>query len=161
MQETTTSPTKAATSWTLFRRCSNGGIASRLARSHRRLADTAHVLRAISTGTRVPADLVPDRSPRSADVDNSDLVRMVVGGVALVLLGTRRYALRRPPVLGPSSRLLTTGVTIFTGYPSLNGALRSLSAGKGAGTDTQVTTATAASLVLRGNVVWRSRCCGC
>lgn len=115
--------------------------------------DTAHVLRAISTGTRVPADLVPDRSPRSADVDNSDLVRMVVGGLALVLLGTRRYALRRPPVLGPSSRLLTTGVTVFTGYPFLKGALRSLSGGRGAGTDALVTTATVASLVLRENVV--------
>ncbi len=65
----------------------------------------------------------------------------------------RRYALRRPPVLGPTSRAVATGVTIFTGYPFLRGALRSLVRGRGAGTDALVSAATVASLVLRENVV--------
>ncbi|WP_328305770.1 heavy metal translocating P-type ATPase [Actinomycetospora sp. NBC_00405] len=93
------------------------------------------------------------RAPRSADVRNRDLVRIVAGGVALLLLGGRRWVLRRPPVLGPTSRTLATGVTIFTGYPFLRGALRSLVGGRGAGTDALVSTATIASLVLRENVV--------
>ncbi|MDT7660286.1 MAG: manganese-transporting P-type ATPase, partial [Pseudonocardiales bacterium] len=48
---------------------------------------------------------------------------------------------------------VATGVTIFTGYPFLRGALRSLSGGRGAGTDALVSAATVASLVLRENVV--------
>ena len=59
---------------------------------------------------------------------------------------------RRPPLLGPSGRLVATGVTIFTGYPFLRGALRSLRSGK-AGTDALVSAATVASLILRENVV--------
>ena len=45
-----------------------------------------------------------------------------------------------------------TGVTIFTGYPFLRGALRSLRSGR-AGTDALVSAATVASLILRENVV--------
>jgi cation-transporting P-type ATPase C len=56
-------------------------------------------------------------------------------------------------MLGPASRTVATGVTIFTGYPFLRGALRSLSGGRGAGTDALVSAATVASLVLRENVV--------
>jgi cation-transporting P-type ATPase C len=115
--------------------------------------DLAHVLRAASTAQTGPDRDPRGRAPRSADVDNADLVRMVVGGAALVLLGSRRYVLRRPPVLGPSSRLFATGVTVFTGYPFLRGALRSLGGGRGAGTDALVSAATVASLVLRENVV--------
>ncbi|WP_373369340.1 hypothetical protein, partial [Mycobacterium intracellulare] len=51
-----------------------------------------------------------------------------------------------------SGRLFATGVTVFTGYPFLRGALRSLRSGK-AGTDALVSAATVASLVLRENVV--------
>src|ERR671923_714605 len=65
----------------------------------------------------------------------------------------RSYGLRRPPVLGPTSRTLATGVTIFTGYPFMRGALRSLTGGKGGGTDALVSAATVASLVRRENVV--------
>jgi cation-transporting P-type ATPase C len=86
-------------------------------------------------------------------VHSSDLVRLVVGGAALAALGFRRYGLRRPPILGATSRTVATGVTIFTGYPFLRGALRSLAGGRGAGTDALVSAATVASLVLRENVV--------
>ncbi|GAB4944315.1 hypothetical protein MAHJHV47_46360 [Mycobacterium avium subsp. hominissuis] len=58
------------------------------------------------------------------------MLRMVIGGAALALLGVRRYVFARPP-LGPSSgRLFATGVTVFTGYPFLRGALRSLRSGR-------------------------------
>ena len=77
---------------------------------------------------------------------------MVIGGAALALLGVRRYAFNRPPLLGPSGQLVATGATVFMGYPFLRGALRSLRSGR-AGTDALVTAATVASLVLRENVV--------
>ena len=97
--------------------------------------------------------MVPVRTPRSADIANADVLRMTVGGFALALLGIRRYVFARPPLLGPSSRLAATGVTIFTGYPFLRGALRTLRGGRSAGTDLLVSAATIASLVLRENVV--------
>ncbi|HET6708123.1 cation-translocating P-type ATPase [Amycolatopsis sp.] len=93
------------------------------------------------------------RSPRSADVRTGDMLRMLAGGLALALLGIRRYGLRRPPMLGPAGRTAATAVTIFTGYPFLRGALRSLAGRRGAGTDALVSAATIASLVLRENVV--------
>ncbi|WP_111765451.1 heavy metal translocating P-type ATPase [Nakamurella deserti] len=102
--------------------------------------------------THVPARPV-DRLPRSADVGNRDLLRMVVGGAALVLLGLRRYGLRRPAVLGPRSRTVATGVTLFTGYPFFRGALATLRGRRTAGTDALVSAATVASLLLRENVV--------
>ncbi|MCH9728441.1 MAG: copper-transporting ATPase, partial [Actinomycetia bacterium] len=86
--------------------------------------DRAAVIQAIEAAAGVPRDLVPARLPRSADIANVDLLRMGVGGLALVLLGMRRYVLARPPLLGPTSRLVVSGATIFTGYPFLRGALR-------------------------------------
>ena len=80
-------------------------------------------------------------------------LRMVIGGVALTLLGLRRYAFARPPMLGPTGRLFATGATIVTGYPFLRGALRTLRGGRASGTDALVSAATIASLVLRENVV--------
>ncbi|WP_370288503.1 heavy metal translocating P-type ATPase [Nocardioides sp.] len=100
----------------------------------------------------VPA-LPAERLPRSDEVSNGDIVRIALGGAALLLLGGRRYVLRRPPVLGPTSRTLATGVTIATGYPFLRGALRGLAGGRGLGTDALVSAATVASLALRENVV--------
>ncbi|MBB4683280.1 heavy metal translocating P-type ATPase [Amycolatopsis jiangsuensis] len=118
----------------------------------RKRCDRDELIAAIRTAVARPA--VPaTRSPRSADVRNADLVRMVVGGLALVALGVRRYGLRRAPMLGTAGRTAATGVTIFTGYPFLRGALRSLGGGRGAGTDALVSAATVASLVLRENVV--------
>lgn len=78
---------------------------------------------------------------------------MALGGAALALLGVRRYGFRRPPLLGPTSRLLASGVTLVTGYPFLRGALAALRGGRSAGTDLLVSAATVASLILRENVV--------
>src|SRR5947209_15911542 len=117
-----------------------------------RRCDRAAVLAAISGAAHVAAELIPARAPHSSEIRNSDVLRMVVGGAALALLGVRRYVFARPPLLGPSGRLLATGVTVFTGYPFLRGAVRSLRSGR-AGTDALVSAATVASLVLRENVV--------
>lgn len=111
------------------------------------------VLTAIIEALHRDRGSVPVRAPRSADIRNGDVVRIVLGGTALALLGIRRYGLRRPPLLGPTGRTFATGATIVTGYPFLRGALRSASGGKSAGTDLLVSAATVASLVLRENVV--------
>jgi len=115
--------------------------------------DTDTVLRVLGEACDKPAASVPARIPNSADVANSDVLRMTLGGVALALLGIRRYALRRPPMLGPASRTLASAVTILTGYPFLRGALVSLRGGRSPGTDLLVSAATVASLILRENVV--------
>ncbi|WP_300019335.1 cation-translocating P-type ATPase [Pseudonocardia sp.] len=115
--------------------------------------DRAELIEAVEKGLGADPGATAARTPRSADVHHGDLVRLVAGGLALAALGVRRYGLRRPPVLGPTSRTVATGVTIFTGYPFLRGALRSLAGGRGAGTDALVSAATVASLLLRENVV--------
>lgn len=107
---------------------------------------------AIGEARAVAAELIPSRTPRSADVRNTEVLRIVIGGLALFLLGVRRYGLRRPPLLGANGQMVATGATIFMGYPFFRGALRSLRDGR-AGTDTLVTAATVASMVLRENVV--------
>ena len=117
-----------------------------------RRCDRSSVLAAISGAAHLAAELIPVRAPHSSEIRNADVVRMVIGGAALALLGVRRYVFARPPLLGPSGRLFATGVTVFTGYPFLRGTLRSLRSGR-AGTDALVSTATVASLILRENVV--------
>ncbi len=114
--------------------------------------DRAEVLAAITSAEHVAAELIPARTPRSSDIRNTEVLRMVIGGAALALLGIRRYGFNRPPLLGPTGQLVATGATVFMGYPFLRGALRSLRSGR-AGTDALVTAATVASLVLRENVV--------
>src|SRR6201992_2042498 len=114
--------------------------------------DRDQVLSTITSAEHVAAELIPARTPRSSDIRNTEVLRMVIGGAALALLGIRRYGFNRPPLLGPSGRLVAPGATIFMGYPFLRGALRSLRSGR-AGTDALVTAATVASLVLRENVV--------
>src|SRR6185437_33666 len=117
-----------------------------------RRCDRSAVLAAIGEALHVAAELIPVRAPHSSEIRNTDVLRMVIGGAALALLGVRRYVFARPPLLGPSGRLVATGVTIFTGYPFLRGAVRSLRSGR-AGTDALVSAATVASLILRENVV--------
>jgi manganese/zinc-transporting P-type ATPase C len=117
-----------------------------------RRADRAALLAAIAGAAHVAAELIPARAPHSSEIRNTDVLRMVIGGAALALLGVRRYVFARPPLLGPGGRLFATGVTVFTGYPFLRGALGSLRSGR-AGTDALVSAATVASLVLRENVV--------
>src|SRR5246127_5290630 len=117
-----------------------------------RRCDRSAVLAAISGAEHVAAELIPARAPHSSEIRNTDVLRMVIGGAALALLGVRRYVFARPPLLGPSGRVVATGVTVFTGYPFLRGALRSLRSGK-AGPDALVSAATVASLILRENVV--------
>ncbi|MGH3535708.1 MAG: copper-transporting ATPase, partial [Pseudonocardiaceae bacterium] len=114
--------------------------------------DRTELCEAIGKGLRADPEATAARSPRSVDVAGGDLLRLLVGGAALAALGTRRYVLRRPPILGPTSRLAATAVTIFTGYPFLRGAARSAAGGR-PGTDALVSAATIASLVLRENVV--------
>jgi manganese/zinc-transporting P-type ATPase C len=114
--------------------------------------ERAEVLAAIMSAEHVAPELIPDRTPRSSDIRNTEVLRMVIGGAALTLLGVRRYGFNRPPLLGPSGQLVATGATVFMGYPFLRGALRGLRSGR-AGTDALVTAATVASLVLRENVV--------
>ena len=115
--------------------------------------DRAAVTAAIVVAADVARHLVPVRAPRSADIHNADIVRMAIGAVALALLGIRRYVFARAPLLGPTSRMFATGVTIVTGYPFLRGALRTLTGNRAPGTDALVSVATVASLVLRENVV--------
>ncbi|WP_409330217.1 heavy metal translocating P-type ATPase [Trujillonella humicola] len=116
-------------------------------------ADRDAVLAAVAKGVAAPADAVATREPRSADVANGDLVRIVVGGAALVLLGVRRYGFGRPPLLTGRGRAAATALTIFTGYPFVKGAAGALAGKRSAGTDALVTAATVASLLLRENVV--------
>ncbi|TVS86837.1 manganese-exporting P-type ATPase CtpC [Mycobacterium helveticum] len=117
-----------------------------------RRAERPALLAAIGEAAHVAAALIPARAPHSAEIRNADVLRMVIGGAALALLGLRRYVFARPPLLGPSGQLAAGGVAIFTGYPFLRGALRALRSGK-AGTDTLVSVATVASLLLGENVV--------
>ncbi|AZI58973.1 cation-translocating P-type ATPase [Nakamurella antarctica] len=116
-------------------------------------SDRERFVSAILAGGTVAPSSLATRAPYSAEVRNRDLVRMMVGGTALAVLGLRRYAFRRPPVLGPTSRLVASGVTLFTGYPFLKGAVATLRGKRTAGTDALVSAATLASLLLRENVV--------
>ncbi|EUA19421.1 putative metal cation-transporting P-type ATPase C ctpC [Mycobacterium xenopi 3993] len=77
--------------------------------------DRSAVLAAIKEAAHTAAELIPARAPHSSEIRNADVLRMVIGGAALALLGVRRYVFARPPLLGPTGRLAATGVTIFTG----------------------------------------------
>jgi cation-transporting P-type ATPase C len=117
------------------------------------LTKQADITDAIVSGLKADRTVAPTRQPWSAEVQVKDLVRIAVGGIALAVLGVRRYGFGRPPMLGATGRAVATGVTAFTGYPFMRGALKSLSGQRSTGTNALVTTATIASLVLRENVV--------
>jgi cation-transporting P-type ATPase C len=116
-------------------------------------ADREQILRAVGAAAEARPDAPVTRAPRSADVANRELLRIAVGGAALLVLGIRRYGLGRPPALSPRSRWAVSAVTIFTGYPFAKGAVGTLAGRRTAGTDALVTAATVASLLLRENVV--------
>ncbi|WP_269175975.1 heavy metal translocating P-type ATPase [Modestobacter sp. VKM Ac-2986] len=116
-------------------------------------ADRADVLAVVAGAGDLSADAVVARRPRSADVANTELLRIGIGGAALALLGIRRYGFGRPPVLSGRSRLVASALTLFTGYPFVKGAFGALAGKRTAGTDALVTAATFASLLLRENVV--------
>lgn len=115
--------------------------------------DRTALFGAITASAEHPADGSADRRPRSAEVANTEILRIALGGAALALLGVRRYVLGRSPVLGTGARLGATVVTIATGYPFARRAVGGLAGRRSPGTDALVTTATVASLVLRENVV--------
>lgn len=115
--------------------------------------DIETLVRTVGTVVEAADRSAAPAAPRSAEVANADVVRMTIGGLALLALAARRYLLRRPPLLGPTSRVLASAVTLVTGYPFLRGALASLRGRRSAGTDLLVSAATIASLVLRENIV--------
>src|ERR1700747_305286 len=57
-----------------------------------RRCDRSSVLAAINGAAPVAAELIPVRVPHSSEIRNADVLRMVIGGAALALLGARRYA---------------------------------------------------------------------
>ncbi len=59
--------------------------------------DTAAVLRAIGEAEHVPAELVPARAPRSADIPKTGVVRRIASGIGLALFGLRHHAEDRLP----------------------------------------------------------------
>src|ERR1700757_4460359 len=82
-----------------------------------RRCDRSAVLAAISGAAHVAAELIPARAPHSSEIRNADVLRMVIGGAALALLGVRRYVFARPPLLGPSGRLVAPRVPPFPRHP--------------------------------------------
>jgi manganese/zinc-transporting P-type ATPase C len=119
---------------------------------HDPAVDEPSLAAAIRAGVADPVH--GDPQPRTAPAaQEGEVARLVVGAAALALFGLGRLILRRPALLGPRGRTVATVATIFTGYPFLRGALRSLTGRQSVGTDLLVTSATLASLVLRENVV--------
>jgi cation-transporting ATPase V len=59
--------------------------------------DTAAVLRAIGKAEHVPAELVPARAPRSADIPKTGVVRRIASGIGLALFGLSHRAEDRLP----------------------------------------------------------------
>lgn len=118
--------------------------------------DQAGIRDLLATGLDVAPIPRPIRIPPQAQ--DVELARLLLGGAVLGLAVLRRTvlsprALDRVPLLSPQSSTVALVVSIFTGYPFVRGALRSLTGRSGGGTDLLVTVATAASLLLRENVV--------
>ena len=81
------------------------------------------------------------------------VVRLVAGGLALAGILLHKLTLFAPIVLPPGlGTAIGLGVTIFAGYPFFRGGVRALSRGSAEDTDTLITVATVASIVLRESV---------
>ncbi|BDE17190.1 putative copper-exporting P-type ATPase V [Mycobacterium kiyosense] len=59
--------------------------------------DTAAVLSAIAEAEHIPAELVPPRSPHSADIPRIGVVRRIASGIGLALFGLHRRVDDRTP----------------------------------------------------------------
>jgi cation-transporting P-type ATPase C len=123
--------------------------------------DQAAIGELLATGLDVALIPRPLRvPPQKLDVE---IARLVLGAAALGLVVLRRIlprrtllgamTLGRAPLLSARGSTAALVVSIFTGYPFVRGAVRSLSGRSGGGTDLLVTVATVASLLLRENVV--------
>src|SRR5271154_4608984 len=60
-------------------------------------SDRTEVLAAITSAEHVAAELIPARTPRSSDIRNTEVLRMVIGGGAPAPLRGGRHALHPPP----------------------------------------------------------------
>ena len=98
-----------------------------------------------------PYELTQEESDR---VERGHVLRLMIGGAVLTLVLARRLLLggrRGAATVGPL-RMVAGVVTLITGYPFFKGGMRSLGQPSHVDTDTLVTVATLASLVLRENV---------
>ncbi len=86
-------------------------------------------------------------------VERGHFLRLLIGGAVLTLVLAKKLLVgrRSAPVSGPLKAAAGV-VTLITGYPFFKGGVRSLAQPSHIDTDTLVTVATLASLVLRENV---------
>ncbi|HLM46772.1 MAG TPA: cation-translocating P-type ATPase, partial [Myxococcaceae bacterium] len=86
-------------------------------------------------------------------VERGHILRLMIGGAVLTLVLVRKLLVTRKsaPNSGPLTAVAGV-VTLITGYPFFKGGVRSLARPSHIDTDTLVTVATLASLVLRENV---------
>jgi cation-transporting P-type ATPase C len=78
--------------------------------------DRDELLKTIAEAEHVAAELIPARTPRSSDIRNTEVLRMVIGGAALALLGVRRYAFNRPPLLSIPARRAARAAVRASGH---------------------------------------------
>jgi cation-transporting P-type ATPase C len=78
--------------------------------------------------------------------------RLVLGGVVLAEMLVRRLVRGRPPVVGGAIANLSGVMAIVTGYPFFRSAFRSLSGREKLTTDTLISVATIASIVMRESI---------
>ncbi|WP_309894504.1 heavy metal translocating P-type ATPase [Archangium sp.] len=86
-------------------------------------------------------------------VERGHILRLMMGGAVLTLVLVRKLLVTRKSAPNSGPLMAVAGVvTLITGYPFFKGGVRSLAQPSHIDTDTLVTVATLASLVLRENV---------
>jgi len=86
-------------------------------------------------------------------VERGHILRLMIGGAVLTLVLVRKLWVTRKSAPNSGPLMAVAGVvTLITGYPFFKGGVRSLAQPSHIDTDTLVTVATLASLVLRENV---------